>query len=402
MSRIVPMSLLATLLYLAPPATAGVASQLYDTCLFPAVASAPGQGGTYFRTDVTLVNPYVYHPVEIQTWLLKNDQDNSAAEPVSLTLQPGETVVVRDIVKSMFNFTGGASLWMSSTNGYAFGCNARTYTGTGSTYGFSGNGHYWNNVGGSEIFTSGLRNGNGYRTNLGLMSTSAIPITVEVTIFGSAGSLGNRSISLPPFGRTQFSVSEIAPAFDNAYAIWYGVTDSEEATWIPFATVIDNASGDSVYIDDVYDRAFSLHEATVDLSGEWQGSAVWSGGSRNITALLYQAGPRVEGGLYDSDSGVFLTYLTGSEHQGGVQTWGSGQVLACLADTVEVSGTVQPGGNALSLTVDGTGCFSPAAALVLQRQVGASRTPAGIRSLASPAPRSKVAPPKPRASRAGP
>ena len=225
MSRAVATSLLAASLVLATPATAGVASQLYDACLFPAVASAAGQGGTYFRTDLTLVNPYVYHPVEIQAWLLKNDQDNSAAVPVALTLEPGETIVVRDVVKSMFNFTGGASLWLSSTGGLAFGCNARTYTGTGSTYGFSGNGHYWVNVSGSEIFTSGLRNGNGYRTNLGLMSTSPIPITVEVSVYDSGSMLGSRSVTLPPFGRTQFAVSEIAPAFDNAYAIWYGVTD---------------------------------------------------------------------------------------------------------------------------------------------------------------------------------
>ncbi len=400
MSRAVATSLLAASLVLATPATAGVASQLYDACLFPAVASAAGQGGTYFRTDLTLVNPYVYHPVEIQAWLLKNDQDNSAAVPVALTLEPGETIVVRDVVKSMFNFTGGASLWLSSTGGLAFGCNARTYTGTGSTYGFSGNGHYWVNVSGSEIFTSGLRNGNGYRTNLGLMSTSPIPITVEVSVYDSGSMLGSRSVTLPPFGRTQFAVSEIAPAFDNAYAIWYGVTESEEAAWIPFATVIDNASGDSVYIDDVYDRAFSTYEATFDLSGEWRGSAAWSGGSRNVTALLSQSGPRLEGGLYDSDSGVFLTYLTGHEHRGEVYTWGTGEVLDCLADTVEVGGTVHPSGNTLSLTMDGTGCFSTVAALSLQRQAGASKAPAGIRPLASP--RSKVSPPTPRAAPARP
>lgn len=367
MTRFVATLFLAAALLCGSPAQAGVASDLYDWYLLPAVASAPGQLGTYFRTDVTLVNPYVSHAVPIRIWLLRNDQDNSQTQPVSLTLKAGETVVLRDIVSSMFGYTGGASLILSSTNDLAFGCTARTYTGTAGTYGFGGNGHYWNNVGRAEAFTSGLRNGNGYRTNLGLASTSSISITVEVNVYDSTSKLGTRRVTLPPYGRTQFSVSEIAPNFENAYAVWSGVTSSSDARWVPFATVIDNNSGDSIYIDDVYDRAYSTYQATYNLSGEWRGTAAWSTGSQNLTALVYQYGPRIEAWIYDSATGARVTYLTGYEDKGQVSGAGTGSLFQCLSDPVSVNGTVVSGGSTLSLTMQGSGCFASLAAVSLQK-----------------------------------
>ena len=351
----------------AAPINAGVAADLWDWYLLPAVASAPGQLGTYFRTDVTLVNPYVYPVVSVRIWLLKNDQDNRNAPYVTVTLRAGETVVLRDIVATSFGFTGGASLILSSTNGLAFGCTARTYTGTTGTYGFAGNGHYYRYWGTAEAFTSGLRNGNGYRTNLGLVSTSSSPLTVEVNVYGSTGRLGARRITLPPFGRTQFSVAEIAPDFDNAYAVWTGVTTGSEATWVPFATVIDNASGDSVYIDDVYDRAYSTYEARYDLSGEWRGTAAWPSGSQNLTALVYQYGPRLEAWIYNSNSGARLTYLVGYEHRGTIYGSGTGSLYGCLGDAVSGSGSVVSNGTGLSLTMQGAGCFASAAAVAFQK-----------------------------------
>lgn len=381
MRRVVVAFVLVLASLIAWPANAGVASDLYDWYLLPAVASAPGQLGTYFRTDVTLVNPYVAHSVPIKIWLLKNDQDNSNAPVVSLTLRPGETTVLRDVVKTMFQFTGGAALILSSTNDLAFGCTARTYTGDVGSYGFAGNGHYWSNLGQAEAFTSGLRNGNGYRTNLGLVSTSSISVTVEVNIYDSTSKLGTRRITLPPFGRTQFAVSDIAPTFDNAYAVWSGVTSSSDARWVPFATVIDNASGDSVYIDDVYDRAYSAYEARYDLSGEWRGTAAWSTGSQNLTVNVYQYGPRIEAYIYDSNVGARLTYITGYENKGAVYGTGSGSMLQCLGDSVTVNGTVVSSGNALSLTMQGSGCFASLAAVSLQKYRSFAAPPAASESL---------------------
>ena len=373
-------ALLSVSVLLAPSARAGVASELGGWYVLPAVASTAGEYGTFFRTDLTLVNPYVAHRVDVRIWLLRSDADNTESPMADVRLEPGETRVIPDVVHGLFGVTGGASLVLFSADGLAFGCTARSYTGAADTRGFAGTGHDSWHVGRDEVVTPGLRNGNGYRTNVGIVSTSTIPVTVDVNVYDSSGGLGTRRITVPPYGRTQFRISEIAPDFADAYAVWSGVTASSAARWIPFATVIDNASGDSVYLDDLADRSFSIYESRYDIEGEWRGSIVRPGSSVDVTVFLYQTGPRVDMSVFETATGAPVADLAGFENKGAVEVVGTGSRLQCLADALVLTGRVVDRSH-LDLEMDGVGCYSGKAVVALVKHAS---FPASARENGSP------------------
>lgn len=375
--------LLSASALVSPAARAAVEPELRGWYVLPAVASASGEFGAYFRTDVTLVNPYVFHDVDVRIWLLRNDADNTVAPVAGVRLKPTETLVLRDVVSSLFAETGGASLVLSSTDGLVFSCSARTYTGTAGTNGFAGPGHAVAHVGRAEVITPGLRSGQGFRTNLGLVSLSTFPVTVDVNVFGPSGGLGTKRITLPPWGRTQFRVSEIAPDFENAWALWSGVTSSVGASWIPFATVIDNTSGDSVYVHDVADRAATSLESRYDLEGEWTGEIVRPTGRLDVTVFLRQVGPRLDATIYETAGGALYAELEGSENKGAIEASGAGARLPCLSDALAVTGRVADRSH-VDLELVGTGCFSGRGVLALVKKTAPAAAAATIAPAGSP------------------
>ncbi len=73
--------LLAALLVLLPlPLLAGPGMGYYF--VLP-VTSATGQFDTYFRTDVSLVNPYPWKPITVELFFLGAGMDNTDALPVA-------------------------------------------------------------------------------------------------------------------------------------------------------------------------------------------------------------------------------------------------------------------------------------------------------------------------------
>lgn len=335
--------------------------------VLPAVASAPGALGAYFRSDVTIVNPDPASPLQVDVLLVTGASGTSGLPSATVTVPAGSTVVVRDAVAALFGHTGGASLILQNSSGRPFGCSSWTYTGTSGSYGFAGGGHDWAYSGRGVAYQPGLRNGGGFRANLGAVSVAAVETTVEVNVYGASGKLGTRRVTLPPFGRVQFPVSEIAPEFENAYAVWTGLTDSHEAYWLPFATVIDNASGDSVFASDLDDYFLSAYPATWNLGGVWRGTLTTPAGARDVTADVWQTGGRIELWLYDTPSGAMLVYSIGREENGTLAFVGQGSLFQCLSSEANLKGGTTDGRN-LSLSLTGSGCFADGGSVSLQLQ----------------------------------
>jgi hypothetical protein len=92
--------------------------------------------------------------------------------------------------------------------------------------------------------------GVGTRTNLGLVNTTATPTTVEVKLYTSDGTLlGTRSYALGAFGYLQddgvFGKVTAADVADG-FAVLRTVTPG--GAFLAYASVIDNRSGDPVYV----------------------------------------------------------------------------------------------------------------------------------------------------------
>ena len=56
---------------------AGAGSSLASAYLIPAAAHLPGQGHTYWMTDLSIVNPYTWRSITVGIFYLPGDHDNS-------------------------------------------------------------------------------------------------------------------------------------------------------------------------------------------------------------------------------------------------------------------------------------------------------------------------------------
>ena len=105
---------------------------------------------------------------------------------------------------------------------------------------------------------TGLQNSATHRTNLGLVSATGAPITVEIGLFAADGAaLGTRTVALRPYEYFQetdvfgtldalfVSAADLASVAD-AYAV-VG-SDTPDARFFAYASVVDNRSGDPMHV----------------------------------------------------------------------------------------------------------------------------------------------------------
>lgn len=359
------------LVSLLMPLSALAGPGLWNYFVLPA-ASTAGQFGTYFRTDVYLVNPYPWKGVTVRMWFLPTGQDNSTAPSRDILIPAGGSVVLPDVLANTFGVSGSGALLLDTfpTSSSAFFlASARTYTGSANgTYGLASEGISYFNGSGARSLISGVRNGNGFRTNTVAVSTGTTTLFLQVSAYDPNGNFkGSRSVSLPAFGHLQLAVADFASAFDTGYLVWTCSTTSGSIGWAAYATAIDNASGDSGFLLDRVDDAYSTYRNSFDLSGRWGGVAVLGNGAAGtVNALVYQNGPKLQIYLYDASTGEQIVFLSGYENQGTIRVSGAGTNYQCLGDTANAQGIASA--TQLSGGFSGTGCFSVGGAVNLTKQ----------------------------------
>lgn len=330
--------------------------------------------GTYFRTDVYLMNPYPWKNVTVRMWFLKTSQGNSNAPSRDILIPAGGSVTLPDVVLNTFGTSGGGALLLdsSATSSSAFFiASARTYTGSsGGSYGLFSDGIDYLNMNGPSAVSliSGVRNGNGFRTNTIVVNTRTTTLSMRVDAYDSNGNLrGSRSVSVPPFGHQQLALTDFAGWFDTGYVVWTCLTTSGSVVWVAFATIIDNASGDSSFLLDREDNVYATYRNSFDLSGRWRGVGVLGNGAAGtVNANVYQNGPLLEIYLYDASTGERIVYLKGYENQGTVRLSGGSTNYQCLGNTANAQ--LVASASQLSGGVSGTGCFSIGGVVNLTKQ----------------------------------
>jgi hypothetical protein len=95
-----------------------------------------------------------------------------------------------------------------------------------------------------------INEGAHYRTNIGFMNGSAVPVTLVVEFRSSGGEfLASNVIELPPFGADQWNQPLRQLGFDsvvNGHAdVW---TETEGAAFTTYASMIDNRTNDPTFI----------------------------------------------------------------------------------------------------------------------------------------------------------
>lgn len=226
-----------------------------QTLYIPAAAYADGANQTTWRTDLQ-VKAVADTPATFTIDLLKTGMDNSEPMTIERTLAAGESLRFGNVLETEFGFAGTSALRITATDGGIL-ATSRTYNDDpGGTYGQTVPA-----VAGSDAFGFGRdatliqlsRSADpsaGFRTNIGFINTVGSSTAIEVDVYEADGThLGSITRNLPPFGHRQINDVFHAVGADNVpdgYAI-VG-TPSEDGRFIAYASVVDNGSGDAVFI----------------------------------------------------------------------------------------------------------------------------------------------------------
>lgn len=244
----------AAVLAMALGASSALAQVTDDSLYLPAAAHTAGRNGAQWRTDVALFNPNSFE-VAYTVELLEQDRDNSAPRSRVFAVPAGQGVSHTDILDSVFAATGSAALRITASA--PLEVSARTYNQTASgTFGqLIGAGKQSQAIKSGATATifplsSSASRDRGFRTNLGFVNCGATPLTVEVSLYRSTGELaGTSSYSLAPYSFTQTTdVFAIVGAGDVDAGYAKVRASSLDGAFYAYASVIDNLSGDPLYV----------------------------------------------------------------------------------------------------------------------------------------------------------
>jgi hypothetical protein len=229
------------------------AINLGTTVWVPAAARGGGVGDSMWITDL-----YVYNPgttqVSVEIYWLDRDSDNSGAAPQNFTVNAGETMVIADVVQSVFGLDS-ANGALRIVAGDEVMVNSRIYNQAdgGETFGqgFEGVPGPMSIPAGSSTDFLGLADtGNGqgsFRTNIFAVNTDAGTTEITFSLRDTSGSeLASKSYTLQPWAAFYKPVSALGgPEFDEG-TMHVEVT---QGSAIVVGSKVDNSSTDPTTLE---------------------------------------------------------------------------------------------------------------------------------------------------------
>jgi PKD repeat protein len=218
----------------------------------PAVAHVEGAADTHWRSDVEVGNPGPL-PVEFNLELVGGDGTSSS---VDYTLDPGVAARYDDIVGDVFSDDGAGALQVTGADASVL-VSSRTYNDLGTTT----YGQYIPAFAESDATPEGAtvrlvqlsrspEGAPGFRTNIGVVNISAVPITVTIELFDDHGeTLGERVLEL---GARSFE--QVNDVFLKIGVASIGLasaavrSETPGARFFTYASLVDRQSGDPTFI----------------------------------------------------------------------------------------------------------------------------------------------------------
>jgi hypothetical protein len=236
-----------------------IEAQLAADWMVPAAAHNRGSKDTYWRTDLSMHNPHEFDlPVVVQ--VLPSDTVNFEVPTLTFTIYPWETVNLWDVLgPDVFDVEGAAAilayadpeLRCDPIEDCHFLVTSRTYTPEQ-----SGDGEYGLTVPGAAIssatdwstfgYAAGVLNdGDFFRCNAGVASWTPDWTRVRLDVQNSDGQIVTSEVfDVPPYGHLQ---RRLLSSGDGGSLVFYLEAGPDEALVFPYATVINQQTGDASY-----------------------------------------------------------------------------------------------------------------------------------------------------------
>lgn len=223
--------------------------------LIPAAGSLPGDGGTFFRSEINILN-YGGTSANLQLrWYPRPAQGNSFV--ATITLPAGQGIGSDDFVASVLNHSGlGAILISAVTSTGALDTSARIYATSRIWTQQPGNPNGTTSqtfnviplsaVNSVRSIIVGLRRDAQYRLNVGIVNLDPVNEQVfQITVGGASGAPEQVSLTVAANGMQQINLP--GPAQAGLQIIVENVTTAtiQSRAWVAYASSVDNVTGDS-------------------------------------------------------------------------------------------------------------------------------------------------------------
>jgi len=218
-----------------------------STVLVPAVAAGPGQSGTRWRTELVMLNPNP-EPVTATLWFVDRRLGLAAAHGRRVRVEAGHEALLFNLLHEWFFVDHSAGALLVEAEPPLLVDSTTFTTAAGGRYGQRVPGFDGSRAlrGGETAWLPMLTVDDRYRTNLGLASRSDRPTSVAVEVRRVDGSpAASFSVELPPLGWKQWAL-ELAEELADGYALVSPA--GEQAELLIYASVVDNLSGDAVFV----------------------------------------------------------------------------------------------------------------------------------------------------------
>ncbi len=284
------------------PATARPASA--QSKVIPVAAHVSGVNGTLFTSDLYLQNHDAREMVAMVVFTPSGEDGTSSFSAMKVLVEPQQTVVLRDVVASLFHASGSGaievqtetsnllvrSVIVNSHDDKTFSESIRAIDPVQTT-----------TAGQAPLWVQPIVQSTQYRTNIGLNEIDGRAGDVRLTVYDSTGAVQaivDRTVL--PFSHVQFSspamITAPGPVFAEIRVI------SGDARVAGYGSLVDNGSGDSTVAAARSSRVAPLIYPVAGSVGDWR-TEVWS------------SDPNVTGPIQPIDPSAFLTfYQPGAIH----------------------------------------------------------------------------------------
>jgi hypothetical protein len=226
-----------------------------QTLYFPASANAEGVNQTRWRTDLQ-VKAQGGRTAAFSIELLESRADNRNPISLAYSLDANESLRLGNVLETEFGFTGTAALRITATEG-RITATSRTYNDDpGGTYGQTVPAVAEEDGVGPEsqstmiLLSRSADPSAGFRTNIGLVNLTGSSTAVDIDVHAADGTvIGSLSRNLKPFEHRQFNdVFDMVGAGDVADGYAVARSTAQDGSFLAYASVVDNGSGDAVFI----------------------------------------------------------------------------------------------------------------------------------------------------------
>lgn len=263
-----------------------------------------------FRTDARIFNPSATKDIQIQAWYLPaGNADNSAVQPISISVLKRQQLVYNDVVSSLFHASGLGAIRLKSDDDFIATQKIYAVT-TGGTLGQFVAGVDAPNAKKNGVLIQLQNNGSAgqtgtFRTNVGAANPNATIANVTWRLYDKNNVLVGTAklMAMPPFAVIApgglSGYADAIPAGADLSDAWLSYTS--DLPIVAYGSVVDNGTTDPTYIPAAEDTGVAASQTPNGLTF----AVTEHGGPNTATSAIDIAPAIVLGKINPGDTVTF-------------------------------------------------------------------------------------------------